>query len=127
MALGVLSSNVISHIQDSLIETLLTNCIPRGGENDDAESRKFAVSSLTAILETLGVQTQTPDLIKRVLDTFYKAIDDYAIDRRGDVGSWVREEAMESLFKLHSLILRNKGTISLTKEDYVTFFGYILQ
>ena len=29
--------------------------------------------------------------------TFYSGFEDYAVDRRGDVGSWVRQEAMVSL------------------------------
>ena len=39
------------------------------------------------------------------METFYKGYDDYAIDRRGDVGSWVRQEAMNSLHKyIHLLV-----------------------
>jgi len=32
-----------------------------------------------------------------ILETLLKAINDYQLDRRGDVGSWVREEAMRTL------------------------------
>lgn len=28
---------------------------------------------------------------------FFEGLNDYAIDKRGDVGSWVREESMHSL------------------------------
>ena len=31
--------------------------------------------------------------------SLYKALDDYSVDNRGDVGSWVREAAMYGLEK----------------------------
>jgi len=33
----------------------------------------------------------------KILEVFYNCFDDYAVDRRGDVGSWVRDVAMVSL------------------------------
>ena len=33
----------------------------------------------------------------QILEVLYKALDDYAVDRRGDVGSWVRQESMYAL------------------------------
>jgi hypothetical protein len=44
----------------------------------------------------------------KILETFYKGFDDYAVDRRGDVGSWVREEAMVCLRKYIHIILESK-------------------
>lgn len=35
-----------------------------------------------------------------IFNTLYRALQDYALDRRGDVGSWVREEAMRTLTSL---------------------------
>jgi hypothetical protein len=35
-------------------------------------------------------------------------VQDYALDRRGDVGSWVREESMRSLTKLVQLMAKSK-------------------
>lgn len=32
-----------------------------------------------------------------VMDSLFKALDDYSTDNRGDVGSWVREAAMDGL------------------------------
>ena len=46
------------------------------------------------------LETQNPDLLRRVFDTMYEALKDYQLDRRGDVGSWVREETMVSLTML---------------------------
>jgi hypothetical protein len=35
-------------------------------------------------------------------------MNDYQIDRRGDVGSWVREEAMNSLTKFIRMLAENE-------------------
>ena len=46
---------------------------------------------------TLGIARTEKAQLTAVVEVLYKALDDYAIDRRGDVGSWVREESMNSL------------------------------
>ena len=38
----------------------------------------------------------------------YKGLNDYAIDRRGDVGSWVREEAMIALKKYIKMVIETQ-------------------
>jgi len=45
----------------------------------------------------MGFKNISFDVLADILNTLYMAIDDYACDRRGDVGSWVREEAMRTL------------------------------
>lgn len=35
-----------------------------------------------------------PSLVNRSLEVFFEALNDYAIDKWGDVGSWVREQGM---------------------------------
>jgi len=42
----------------------------------------------------------------------YKAINDYAVDRRGDVGSWVREEAMRTI----TALIQNLASSQLYNE-----------
>ena len=80
-----------------LIQTLTTNCIAKGQESDDAETRKQAVKSLVSVIMTLGIERVGPELLGQALDTMFATLNDYQLDRRGDVGSWVREEAMQSL------------------------------
>lgn len=77
-------------------------------EDRDAEARMNAVKGLTSVCETL-TQRRASDpenddlslliLIKtEVMDTLLKALDDYSVDNRGDVGSWVRDtESFEEL------------------------------
>ena len=37
------------------------------------------------------------ELLNLTMNTLFAALNDYQLDRRGDVGSWVREETMVSL------------------------------
>ena len=40
MALGVLSGRLLQEMSDELIRCLAANCIPKGRESDDAETRR---------------------------------------------------------------------------------------
>ena len=97
MALGVLSGRLLQEMRSEVIQTLSSNCISKCRESDDAETRKQAVKSLVNVIMTLGIENIEPSLLSSAIDTMFNALSDYQLDRRGDVGSWVREEAMVSL------------------------------
>jgi len=92
-------------------------------EDQDAETRVNAVRSLPAVCEILyGGPAESlsklkspfaapvshkqlgPVVREQVMDVLLKALDDYAIDNRGDVGSWVREAAMDALKRCSFLL-----------------------
>lgn len=90
-------------------------------EDRDAEARMNAVKGLTSVCETLTQRSASdPDddlslfiLIKtEVVDTLLKALDDYSVDNRGDVGSWVREAAIHGLEKCIYILCKKVGTNS---------------
>ena len=96
-------------------------------EDRDAEARVNAVKGLISVCETLTQVREHPDihsgeddlslflLIKNeVMMSLFKALDDYSVDNRGDVGSWVREAAMDGL---------EKCTYILCKRDSMGFQG----
>lgn len=66
-------------------------------------------------------------------EVFYKALDDYEVDRRGDVGSWVREESMLALGKFirHALETQDNQLLEVLGATqaafYERFVGAILQ
>lgn len=98
MAFGQLSSTLLRQLNVELINTLLQNCVVfKPKENDDAETRREAIKSLVSVVRTLGIANIDHALLVAIVEVLYKALDDYALDRRGDVGSWVREESMASL------------------------------
>mmetsp|Transcript_3749 Transcript_3749/g.23580 ORF Transcript_3749/g.23580 Transcript_3749/m.23580 type:complete len:1267 (-) Transcript_3749:1594-5394(-) len=77
-----------------------------GGDScqEDAETR---VNSVKAIGEMYGnlrresstspTQAITAAMYEQVFSTLLLALDDYSVDNRGDVGSWVREAAIKSM------------------------------
>lgn len=50
-----------------------------------------------------------------VMHTLLKALDDYSVDNRGDVGSWVREAAMDGLQRC-TYILCKRQAVGCTPE-----------
>ena len=108
MALGALSGKLLSEMSNELISALCANCIAKGKESDDAETRKQAVKSLVSVVMTLGMENIPLELLHKVLDTMYEALKDYQLDRRGDVGSWVREEAMVSLTRFVQTLVQKR-------------------
>ena len=88
-----------------------------------------------AMMQTLGLEFVDSSIIKETIDNMYKAINDYALDKRGDVGSWVREESMRSLNILIDQLFYNYKP-ELLKEIipqdghekfFINFIGTILQ
>lgn len=100
MIFGNLSKAVILCMQQTLLKTVLSNMVPKDKPNDDAETRKYAVKSQIRMLNTLNLNCVDISIIRDTIEHLYQAIQDYAVDKRGDVGSWVREEAMRSLSHL---------------------------
>lgn len=64
-----------------------------------------SLSKLKSPFTTAVPHKQLGSVIKeQVMDVLLKALDDYAIDNRGDVGSWVRESAMDALKRCSFLL-----------------------
>jgi hypothetical protein len=63
------------------------------------------------VVETIGIENVSKDMRLKCLETLYKGFDDYQVDRRGDVGSWVRQESMLSLHKYIHLVVRSTPEI----------------
>lgn len=98
-------------------------------EERDAEARVNAVKGLVLVCETL---TQTRDyshllsaeecislyvfIKNEVMQTLFKALDDYCVDNRGDVGSWVREAAINGLERCTYLLCNREFKRFLSKS-----------
>ena len=108
MAFGNLSKCLLEQVKTDVIETLIKNAVPKNKESDDAETRKQAVKSLILVVETLGIKNITAEHRSQILETLYIGFHDYAIDKRGDVGSWVRQETMIQLYKYLNIILSSE-------------------
>lgn len=102
--------------------------VQENSEDRDAEARVNAVKGLVAVCEILTDSRTTTALhfgeddmplfllIKNeVMRSLFKALDDYSVDNRGDVGSWVREAAMDALERC-TYILCRRDTIGSKRE-----------
>eukprot|EP00736_Rhodelphis_marinus_P002796 Rmarinus@m.297 len=94
--------------------------VPENFDDRDAETRKNAVRALGELVSTLGVphrpsshigditgdyEPELPDdELQKVFSSLRLAMDDYCTDDRGDVGSWVREAAMEAFATIVPLV-----------------------
>ena len=56
MTFGGLSKEMILLIKQDLLSTMKKNSLPKGMDNDDAETRKAAVLGLGDIVSSLGVE-----------------------------------------------------------------------
>ena len=104
-AFGILSRELLLKLKDELLDTVLRNCVPRGADNDDAETRTFAVASLLRIVNTLGLAELGAERVKEILARLYHTLEDYATDSRGDVGLWIREGGITTMQGLLQLLL----------------------
>lgn len=118
MAFGVMSKRLYEILFPDIYETLNKNAVPKGKDSDDAETRKFAARSLIQAMAVVGLHNLPLALVEESLETFYRGMNDYQIDRRGDVGSWVREEAMAALKELIYLLYSTPASDETLRPRY---------
>ncbi|XP_062561564.1 tubulin-specific chaperone D [Armigeres subalbatus] len=63
-----------------------------------SEMRRDCIKGLANIVQTVGFESGLLDLGK-VYSIYLRALEEYAIDNRGDIGSWVREAGVNALFQ----------------------------
>ncbi|XP_010559107.1 PREDICTED: tubulin-folding cofactor D [Tarenaya hassleriana] len=126
LALGVLSYNLLVAKWKDVVLKLCSACeIEENPEDRDAEARVNAVKGLTSVCETLTKDPQPEmdklylfQLIKtEVMNTLLKALDDYSVDNRGDVGSWVREAAVYGIEKCTYILCKKDSIIPVSTDD----------
>ncbi|KAH1063695.1 hypothetical protein J1N35_028682 [Gossypium stocksii] len=131
MALGVLPHEMLANQWKDVILKLCSSCaIEDNPEHRDAEARVNAVKGLVSVCETLAHERESSDihsvednmslfhLMKNeVMVSLFKALEDYSVDNRGDVGSWVREAAMEGLERCTYILCKRDSMSSSRKLD----------
>jgi tubulin-specific chaperone D len=134
LALGYLPSKLVAPSRENLLTVL--NCLKKladpeamvGGEGD-AETRRNALTALGRIVTTVGFDVRgTPvrdypqvvfdsAMLALVFQTYLSSLVDYKTDRRGDVGSWCRMEAMSCVtILLKTLSTRGEMISDLPSE-----------
>lgn len=97
-------------------------------DDRDVESRVNSVLGLVSVCETLTSERKSVafnadeelqlyfSIKNEVMQTLFMALDDYTVDNRGDVGSWVREAAMDGLERC-TYILCKGDSLGLMKSS----------
>ncbi|XP_006812079.1 tubulin-specific chaperone D-like [Saccoglossus kowalevskii] len=77
------------------------------------EARRDAVKALTCLCTTMGVDSNgspnhiiCKDNILSLYEAYFLAMNDYTLDSRGDVGTWVREASMTGLYELTTMTVK---------------------
>lgn len=71
-----------------------------------SEGRRDAVKALSNLIQTIGFKRiaslqilDEQNCLNKIFECFLLALDEYTVDNRGDIGAWVREAAMNALYK----------------------------
>ncbi|XP_037958077.1 tubulin-specific chaperone D [Teleopsis dalmanni] len=124
-ALGVLPAYMVFNEVDLLLDCLIKNALPPPGVIPSwditaqactiptamwSEARRESIKALSNLVKTIGFvddmkKCMIPsfghqDRFDKVMDCFLKAMNEYTLDNRGDIGAWVRESAMTAMYEL---------------------------
>lgn len=120
LAQGAWSPAIISKNIDRIIEVLLKNCeIHKKKSEDDAETRKNAVKSLKMIFLRLPYGTINKHIFNKIVDSLCYVMDDYTVDRRGDIGSMVRETSMYAMLDIVKKLCDDHQTDEQTRANFL--------
>ncbi|WOL10087.1 tubulin-folding cofactor D isoform X1 [Canna indica] len=120
LALGILPCEFVVQKWRTIVKKLCSSCtIQHKPDDPDAETRVNSVRGLITVCETLTNSSFCDNseeessfylLIKdEVMQTLFEALNDYAVDNRGDVGSWVREAAMDALERCMYILCKRES------------------
>lgn len=98
---------LLPSIDDVLARLMENSLVPKESEVRAAglnpvilnwsESRRDSVKAIGNIITSIGFAKVSPENLKKVFDCLLKALEEYTIDNRGDIGAWVREASMQVL------------------------------
>ncbi|CAM0956477.1 unnamed protein product [Alopecurus aequalis] len=119
LALGILPYEFLLIKWMPVMSKLCSSCTMEDKADDpDVEARANSVRGLASVCETLTSNVDQSSNIGdsiyayikvKVMQALFGALDDYAVDNRGDVGSWVREAAMDALQRCTFILCRRDG------------------
>lgn len=112
-------------------EALIKASIPEANaDTRDAETRVNATMSLTdlaiALLDSLSA-SEAERVAERAIDALLECLGDYSVDKRGDVGSWVREASMGGLPLIIAAVQKYGVGASLSDARATRVFAALLK
>jgi tubulin-specific chaperone D len=117
---------VVPRIDELLNALVKATKIQSHAHWNDAESKRNAVHALTSLSTRIDSHlfVENPSLFSLLLDCFLIGMEDYSVDSRGDVGSWIRDASMIGLEALFNIA--KCRSIHLTENQRLSMVGYIL-
>jgi hypothetical protein len=120
LALGALPAFLIDNLVFKDICAVLISKIhiELDPDSQDAESRRNAVLGLVSLCETVGIGENGVNAsnVNEIFEAILKGTQDYAIDKRGDIGSIVRESAMLAIQRWANLLCSSEEGMILKSE-----------
>uniref|UniRef100_A0A0K2V1L8 Tubulin-specific chaperone D n=1 Tax=Lepeophtheirus salmonis TaxID=72036 RepID=A0A0K2V1L8_LEPSM len=125
LALGNLPFKILCSKFAPIVEALCKCTRIKNGTEMWAESRRNAIQGICQIFVTMEHQDQNEEfkvLIPQVFECFIEGLNDYTIERRGDIGAWVREAAISGLFTITSYCQK----IDFNCSQYIMHFSPLI-
>lgn len=125
------SGELLNLRKEEVIDTLAANAIvDKKIAMNDPEIRKHCVASLTGVFIKLGPLRTDSQLFGKVLARLSKTINDYTVDKRGDIGLIIREQTIDNYLDLLIAIIDwfsiDDLNIYITEDQLCTIFSGIL-
>ncbi|XP_953496.1 beta-tubulin cofactor D, putative [Theileria annulata] len=99
-------SNTVYEVLALLCNEIRTNL--KYQEVKDSKTRQFALLSILSILNRLKNSVLEKKILEQITETLVLCCNDYEVDSRGDVGSWVRELSSEVIsYVLNAYLFKN--------------------
>lgn len=90
-----------------IFEILAKNCLKdKKIPMNDPEIRKFSIFSLGKIYQTLLPINKDKIYFDIIFNTFFKTINDFTIDKRGDIGMIIRDQTMDSIYDIMTCFIK---------------------
>ncbi|KAG8679095.1 hypothetical protein FRC08_017226, partial [Ceratobasidium sp. 394] len=120
-ALGALAYDKFGNGLDEAVQCLLGGITVNSETySKTVETRRNCVSSLADIV--VRVVSTSPSLLSSTMSTIYTTVlsglEDYAVDQRGDVGSWVRIASLRAIASISEALFSRKNDLTRF-EDYL--------
>lgn len=129
LCLGMLPPRLLGDALQTVVAALTKEVtgtsLPGGEEQQDPKTRQYAVLSLGSLCLSGSLHVEE---LAQALDALEAAMEDYATDRRGDVGSWVREAATEVIAAILDAQRQENPTCALADTGVTTrLVGHLLR
>ena len=122
LAVSALSPELTVEHLDKILEILEKNSeIVKKKADDDPDLRNYAVKGLQRIINRIDPIHLTKERILKIMNRLTYIMDDYSVDRRGDIGSMTRESGMYALLDLVKLYCSGKKNDQSTQEKHESY------